>query len=352
MAVHNLHTKYSSVLTQVLGSASITENFGNKEYTASLNGNASVIVPTMVVPLGGTYSPDAEDGFRFGALKNVTDTIQEIKLTEELSGSPTIEARYNTQQQKMMRAIDIIQEVVYGQYNPARDSFALKTWAEKAGTYLEAATAPDETDVFDYVFDAKAKVNGRLPLSGLTLFANDSTFKAIKKAAIVVQDIGGEAFQGRAFNIDGLKVVWMPEFTQQSGLYFVMVHEKSAVSASLPQMIRTNDAYPGVNGTVVEYVLRFGADVISALNIGVVACVAPANKVEDTTITLTDSHYAIATDTSAATIKYTLDGTDPRTSSTASTYSAPIDPPSSGTIIKAAASKTGLFNSNITSLTV
>jgi hypothetical protein len=71
----------------------------------------------------------------------------------------------------------------------------------------------------------------------------------------------------------------------------------------------------------------------------VIAVVANGYKTATPTATKGASTTSLASTTNSGTvtIKYTLDGTDPRWSSTAETYSAAFDNPAADTVIKAVA---------------
>ena len=94
---------------------------------------------------------------------------------------------------------------------------------------------------------------------------------------------------------------------------------------------------PGISGHLLEGRFIFDAFVLGAKGNGVVVLTAPANKAATPVITVGASTTTITSTTSGATIKYTVDGSDPRHSRSAAVYSAAVPNPAAGKQIKAAA---------------
>ena len=107
----------------------------------------------------------------------------------------------------------------------------------------------------------------------------------------------------------------------------------------------------GIDGDVAECRFMHDAFVIGTKVNGLYVDVAAANVQATPTIAKSSSTWTI-TSSGATAIKYTTDGTDPKTSSTAQTYSDALSGLASGTVIKAYATKTGALNSCVAEFTV
>ena len=104
---------------------------------------------------------------------------------------------------------------------------------------------------------------------------------------------------------------------------------------------------PGLDGSLLEGRNYFDAFVLGAKADGVYALVANGKVCAVPTVTKGNSTTEIASTTTGAEIKYTLDGSDPRYSATAKVYTAAITNPAAGVVIKAYAYKTGMFASGV-----
>ena len=123
------------------------------------------------------------------------------------------------------------------------------------------------------------------------------------------------------------------------------------VGAALRKTLRVQKNPMGIDGDVAECRFMHDAFVLGTKANGLYVDVAAASVQANPTIAKSSSTWTI-TSANATAIKYTTDGTDPKTSGTAQTYSEALSGLTSGTVIKAYASKAGVLNSGVTEFVV
>ena len=105
---------------------------------------------------------------------------------------------------------------------------------------------------------------------------------------------------------------------------------------------------PGIAGVLLEGLVRYDSFVLAQKADGIYVYASDATAVcAAPTFSIASNKVTIESTTSGATIKYTTDGTNPKTSDTAKVYSAAVDI-SADTTFRAYASKTGMLSSPIT----
>jgi len=127
------------------------------------------------------------------------------------------------------------------------------------------------------------------------------------------------------------------------------VHKSAAVSpVKIKDSIIHKDP-PGLSGSLLEFRILFDAFVLGTRNMGIyVACSSSAVQAAPT-FSLSGSSLTITS--SGGTIKYTTDGSDPKTSNTAQTYSSAVNV-TGVKVVKAYASASGKYNSSVTTYTL
>ena len=105
---------------------------------------------------------------------------------------------------------------------------------------------------------------------------------------------------------------------------------------------------PGISGDLVEMRVIFDAFVKPTKADGIYVACKTGTVAADPTIVIASNTATITSDTTDAVIKYTTDGSDPRFSDTALTYSASSKPTlATGDTIKAVATKSGMYWSGV-----
>ena len=148
--------------------------------------------------------------------------------------------------------------------------------------------------------------------------------------------------------VDGSPLISVPDSKMPAGVNFIVKYKKASADPMKLKMLRANDDAPGIAGTLMEGLCRYDSFVLANKADGIYVhaasgiCTVPTIEIASNVATLTAG--------SGETIKYTLDGTNPKTSASAATYNSGSKPTvPAGATIMAYAEKTGLLNSGIAS---
>ena len=128
---------------------------------------------------------------------------------------------------------------------------------------------------------------------------------------------------GSVGTFDGMNVVPVPSSWLPSGVYFMI---KAKGTSADPVKLTQYDVIKksvGYSGPVVQGLVYYDAFVIGSKNVGIGVAGAKSAVLDAPSISVA-SHAASITAATGVTFRYTLDGTDPRYSSTAETYSAAV----------------------------
>lgn len=225
------------------------------------------------------------------------------------------------------------------------------------GAGLVTAESADLTkaNIVEKIMDGTAAMSNKLvPLTNRTLFIRESVYIKVKLATEIVgiDKLGAKSVgNGVVGELDGMKIVRVPDVYFPAGVNFFIKYKNATVDPMKLKTLRVHKNPMGIDGDVAECRFMHDAFVIGTKVNGLYVDVATANVQATPTIAKSSSTWTI-TSSGATAIKYTTDGTDPKTSSTAQTYSEALSGLASGTVIKAYATKTGALNSGVAEFTV
>jgi len=148
--------------------------------------------------------------------------------------------------------------------------------------------------------------------------------------------------------IDGTPVVTGPDDLFPAGVNFVLKYKNATVDPMKLRLLRVITNSENVAGSIMQGLIRYDSFVLAQKADGIYIH-AKDGMVAAPTVTVSGGQATITTTTSGATIKYTIDGTNPKTSATAEVYTDPVDI-STAKMVRAYAYKDGMLSSPITNL--
>jgi len=331
---------------------SLTDAYAGKSYDFS--GVKSIKIYSVdSVPVGDyTRSGTA----RFGSLAELGDTVQEMVMTQDKGFTFSVDAGNNAEQLNIKQVTKRLKVNWDERATPLIDMYRFRTWMNGAGLVAAEASAPTKANIVEKIMEGTAAMsNALVPLTNRTLFIRENLYIKVKLADEVVGiDKLGEKSVGTGVvgELDGMKIVRVPDSYFPAGVNFFIKYKNSTVDPMKLKTLRVHKNPMGIDGDVAECRFMHDAFVLGTKVNGLYVNGDAAKLCATPTITVASGKVTLASTTTGAALKYTVDGTDPKTSPAAQTWSAAADLPTGTELIRAYAEKTGLLNSGVAELEV
>jgi len=357
----NLINEYSTRLDERFKQKSLTEAHCGHDYSwDGLNSITVFSLNNMEVHDYGVSAdndPAATDVLtnRFtngNAPTNIGDQITTYVLQQKKSFSGVIDGVTNMDQKNIKKANALLKQTWDEVMVPLIDKYRFNTWINGAG--LSITNANDLTNtkgtnsVVRAILLAQSALNNKfVPRDGRVCFIKETLSVETKLA----EELGYNAnFTGKAIvngecaRMGGLPIVSVPDDWMPAGVNFFIKYKRATADPTKLKMLRALSQVQGIYGTVLEGLTRFDSFVLANKANGIIVHAKNGIAVEPAA-TLSSSKIVLAS-SGATAIKYTTDGSNPKTSPTAHTYSSPLTV-EAGKILRAYATKTGSINSSI-----
>lgn len=323
MAV-NYAEKYASKIAERFHKTSITDSACGNEY--SFVGAKTVKVLSVNTAPEVQYDRNKGSN-RFGDPSNLGDTMQEFTCTQQPAFTFVIEKLDNTDQSITKSAARSLRRQLDEVTVPGMDKYRLKKWCMGANVLHKMTTAPTKNTIVEAIIDVNAAMTDALvPLEGRTLFIPTQQYKLLKQNPdfISVDALGKEALaRGVVGEVDGCAVKPVPKGYLPDGVYFLIKYKGSTLDPVKLQQYDILEKVQGYSGPVVQGVTYYDSFVLGTKGDGIGVC-GSADFILDAPTLAIATHKVTATAATGATVRYTVDGTNPRYSATAQTYTAAV----------------------------
>ena len=346
MAV-NLFTMHSEMPMTAFKRESLVAGRLCNDYDFS--GAKTVRILTPITVSMNTYKRTGTN--RYGNPVEMQDIIQDLTLTQDRSFALTIDKGNEADQNYAKNAGKMLMLQITERAVPEFDTYVLNTLATKAGSVVGNAEALTKENVCDRISQATAKLDDmEVPAYDRMLFVPTNTYRLLKHSDefMAVQDMGREALKkGVVGQYDNMEVIKVPAPRWPANVNFMIVHKNAATAPVKLSETKLHKDPPGISGHLLEgreyydcfvFGQRAGgvyAEIDTAEGKGVV-CAAP----------VISSSGALSSETEGVKFYYTIDGSDPRYSTTKMQGTTAYA--SSGTTVKAYCTKTGCYDSAVT----
>jgi hypothetical protein len=356
----NLTTKYSSLVSERFKGQSVTEAYAGKKF--DFDGAQSIKIYTVDKVTLNDYCRTSEGG-RFGTVGELGDTIQTLTMGQDKSFTFSIDHGNAADQYNIKHCNEQLKSNWDEVCTPAIDMYRLKVWANGSGLGLLNTTALTSSTALRAIMKAGAEMSNRLvPKKNRVLLISESVYIETKLSSEImgIDSLGeGVIKNGVVGRIDGMDVVPVVDSYMPAGVNFIIKYKDATVDPIKLKTLRVQKSPLGYDADVGECRFYHDAFVLDAKVNGIFVHAADAGKVcagpTGDAGTTTAGKLTFATTTAGATIRYTTDGSNPKTSGTAATYNAGAKPDMAtvpGTYtVRAHAFKTGLLNSPILEFT-
>lgn len=345
----NLDTKYAKKVQQAFTEGSLVQ--GRLENDVEFVGARTVKVHTIVtVPLNNYKREGAN---RYGEPHEVEDFVQELTMQEDKSFSTTID-KGNSKDQAINKAGQFMALEMREQVVPYKDRYTLKRLAQQAGRAAGSQEPVTAANVIKRMSDARAYMkNNRVPLKGRTWYVTTEVYNALLEAE--KQFVGCEKLVQKSFingqvgAIFGAPVVEVPDDLMPLGVNFMLIHKSAACAPAKISDTKLHMDPPGISGNLCEGRFYFDVFVFGAKAGGIYIDVDTNKATIAETPKITAFTGAITGN--GGTLKYTLDGSDPRYSESAKIGASAVGG-KKGDVVKACQVKENAYQSDVAVVTL
>lgn len=343
----NLAEKYSKQVQERFYEDSYTQSSFATDLDAEFVGVKTVRVYEVDVAPMNDYTRSGTS--RYGTPKELNDNVYEFQMKKDRSFTYTIDKGNQAEQMNIKEAGKTLRRQMREVVTPEIDAYRMKVWAEQAGQHVALTAAPSKTTIVEALMDANVALDKKhVPKKNRTFYIDINYYKYLKLASewLGIDALGQKSLaQGVIGTFDGVPVKALA--TVPTDVYFMLIYKNSAISPMKLKDYKIHSDVPGISGNLVEGRVMYDAFVKPTMANGIYVACAAGKVCTTPTISISSNTITLTAGTGEA-IKYTLDGSDPRFSETAATYSSDSKPTAAaGDTVRAAATKTGMFWSDL-----
>lgn len=270
-------------------------------------------------------------------------------MTQNKSFNIGIDKTYNTDQQMMKKAGNVMGQQIREQFVPFCDKYTLNKWAKEAGYTVELAAAGTSVvgkNLITGLLGIETHYNNKFVDTNDRYVAVRYTDLALLREADRWANVDTQTdkylVKGKFEEFGTLKVFGMPDAWFPANVRMIAFQSKAVLDPMKIKTTRIITDSENIDGDILQGHFYFDAFVIGRRCDGVVTVVDKGFKAATPTITVGDSTTTIAA--TGAEIYYTTDGSDPRYSATRTKYSAAF---ANAEVVKAVAYADGKFVSDV-----
>lgn len=320
----NYATKYATKIAERFKKASITADDCGNDYKWLDPDSRTIRIGSVNTVPETQYSRTGSN--RFGTVHDLGDTLQEMTCEQAPAFSFTIDALDQSDQAINKSAGSALRRELDEVTIPGMDKHRIKKWAMGANIQAKEATEPTKSTIGGLIIDLGASMTDALvPLENRTLYIGTKYYKLLKQNSdwLGVDSLGKQALaKGVVGEFDGCRVKPIPSSYMPDGVYFFIKHKGCTVDPVKLQRYNILQDVQGYSGPVVQGVTYYDSFVVGAKGDGLAVCGNGA--ILDAPDMSISSHAVTISSVSGVVFKYTTDGTNPRYSATAQTYTSAV----------------------------
>ena len=214
------------------------------------------------------YNRTGEDNgnwSRYGAVKDLDATTEEMVLKKDRSFTFTIDKLDQDETQQQLQAASALarqnREVVI----PEVDAYTYGVMAANAGT-VPAAVALDASNIYSEILKGSlAMDDAMVPESGRVLVVTPAVYNLMKQSPDIVMEtnVGNELrLQGVIAILDGMNVQKIPAPRLPADFGFMIAHPVATVAPVKLEDYTIHENPPGISGSLVEGRICYDAFVL------------------------------------------------------------------------------------------
>ena len=295
----HLAEKYSSKVAERFKMKSLATGFTNRDY--DWDGVKSIkiySIPTVplfdynrngkVYQVGGTPTYPTLDGTgndgisRYGALNDLQDSVQTATITQDKSFTFIIDKGDKMDSMNVRDAGKALRREIDEVIVPTQDkyTFGVIESAAVANSMTGSGTL-DKTNVYSKFLEGQVALDNKLvPAGGRVAAVNATTLALLKQddAFVKASEIGQKMLiNGQVGEIDGVKIVKVPNDYLPAGCAFIITHPSVTVKAEKLADYKIHTNPPFISGNLVEGRIYYDAFVLDAKKDGIYAHLGTAS---------------------------------------------------------------------------
>lgn len=341
----NLAGKYEKKIAERFTRSSFVAPNVSDDYSFEGVRSVSIYTPQTV----GINDYVREGLNRFGTPGEMQDEVQVLTLSQDKGFSITIDRGNNSDQMMVKNAGRMLNMQIAERVVPFMDQYALNAFAHQAGQIV-GVSEPTKSTIVGMIFDgAYALDNALAPDEGRVLYLPACYYNMVRLSSEFqgVDTLADRALEkGCVGTIADMKCIKVPDRYFPDGVYFIIAYRGSVIFPCKLKTARILTDVQGIDGAVLEGRNYFDAFVIGAKADGVYVAAASDKIAAVPAVSVSDGSASVSSTTTGATILFTTDGSDPRYSKSAQTYTAAV-PLESGQTLRAYAKKDGMLPSGV-----
>lgn len=345
MATINLATKFATKLDNRFTKQSYLAPWRGKDY--DFTGVNAITVWDLVAGDLNDYNSTASAN-RFGTPSEVEDNANTYQLTRKRSFSKVFDATHVQDQMMVKKAAAYLKQMWDERYTPENDKYTAGVWANGAGLGAVGSALTKSTVVEAILTGMAALDDAYVPSENRVIILRSDVAVKTKLAEEMKNSqnwIDQSIVRGKIAEIGGAPVIAVPKSMLPDGVEFIIKYKNATVDPEKMKMLRANDNAPGYAGVLMEGLVRYDSFVLANKADGIYVYGETGKMLAAPTFSISSNAVTIS---GSGTVKYTTDGTNPKTSATAQTYTVAVSI-TADTKFRAYAENSGYVNSPIAS---
>ena len=343
--------RYKKELMEGFANSSETDGLFDHSLDMEFSGVKTVHVKSLKTEPLQDYdrSVAVGTGSRYGDTKEVGNEEQTFTMTQDKSLSLSVDKGNNMEVMDKHKVGAIMKAEREEHIVPELDTYRLKKWAQDAGMHVELSAAPTSDNIIEFIIKNRNKQRNKGVKGNVSLLIPYEYLDTLMLAKqwINLDSLGGKTLpKGTVGQISGMNVIPVTDERMPAGAAFMMIYKGSVIAPMKIKDFKGHVDPPGLSGDLIEFRMIHDAFVLGRKANGVLVGCLPGKVCKTPTVSMSSNNATLACATSSSTIYYTLDGSDPRYSVEAKTYTSAIAL-KSGDQLRAYASADGMFNSDV-----
>lgn len=250
---------------------SLATAFTNREY--DWDGVKTLHVYTIPTVALNNYNRTAGAN-RYGTPSELQDDEQTMTVTQDKSFTFIIDKGNNIDQMNVKGAGKALKREIDEVIVPTEDKYVFSVIAESAKP-TTAQGAISKANAYEmFLAGQTALDNALVPAAGRIAAVNATTLAKLKQdsAFVLASEMGQKMkINGLVGELDGVKIVKVPDNYLPTGCEFFITHPSVTVKAEKLKDYKIHDNPPGISGNLVEGRIYYDAFVLDAKKDGIYA---------------------------------------------------------------------------------